>query len=139
MNTMEQAEDNVKTFSPLEPITDAEQKVLDKAAAGMLNILPCTGCRYCCEGCPQQLDIPSLLQIYNDCRFEPSLTSSMALEALPEDKRPGACLGCGACAQACPQGIDIPGAMKDLDRISGTLPKWSEISRSRVAADKKKG
>lgn len=55
--------------------------------------VPCTGCRYCCDNCPQGLDIPSLLAAYNDYRDEAAASgnSDMAiwrllrLKALPEE------------------------------------------------------
>ena len=62
---------------------------------------------------------------------------TMAMEALPEDKRPSACLGCGACAQVCPQKIDIPGALRDFSEALATQPSWAEICRQRDEAQRK--
>ena len=97
----------------------------------MKNSVPCTACRYCCAGCPAELDIPQLLAEYNDLRLQFSFTPMMRLENLPDDKKPHACLGCGACAQICPQGIDIPGALADLAALYDQYPKWSEICEQR--------
>ena len=99
--------------------------------------MPCTACRYCCDGCPQGLDIPKLLSAYNDFRFAVNFNVTMAMEALPEDKRPSACLGCGACAQVCPQKIDIPGALKDFSEALAKQPSWDEICRQRDEAQRK--
>ena len=113
----------------------AERGVLLDIAEGMKDSVPCTACRYCCAGCPMELDIPGLLAEYNDLRVQSSFNPIMRLEALPEEKRPHACLACGACAQVCPQGIDIPGALADLAAIYDRSPKWSEICerRNRIA------
>ena len=35
--------------------------------------LPCTGCRYCCDGCPLGLNIPYILTNYNEYRMAGSL------------------------------------------------------------------
>ena len=87
--------------------------------------VPCTGCRYCCDNCPQGLDIPSLLSAYNDYRDEAVALgdSDMAawrlfrLKALPEEKMPAACISCGNCTAHCPQALDIPLYMKEMANL----------------------
>ena len=127
MSDMPQMMDNVATFEGGTPLSDAEVKVLEDIAASMTDMVPCTACRYCCDGCPAGLDIPALVSSYNDLKLEFNFTPVMYLESLPEDKLPSACLGCGACKRICPQGIDIPQIMSDLSDIYGKSPKWSEI------------
>ncbi len=134
MSSMAQLEENVRTFSEGAPLTDAESALLLEIAEGLKDALPCTGCRYCCDGCPRQLDIPRLLNCYNDVHFDPSMTVSMQLDSLPPDKQPDACIRCGACVKACPQKIDIPKALKELAEIRPTLPSWAAICRQREAA-----
>ena len=134
MSDLSQMEDNVKTFCEPKPLSEGETALLLDIAEGMKDSIPCTACRYCCDGCPMGLDIPGLIRVYNELRFAPVVNSAMRVEFLPEDKKPTACIGCGKCARICPQKIDIPGAMKDLsDRIS-KLPSWAEICRQREAA-----
>lgn len=131
MSSLEQMKDNVAAFSGGAPQNAAEAALLMALAEEMKDALPCTRCRYCCDGCPMQLDIPMLIHAYNDVRFARSMTVSMQFDALPEDKKPSACLGCGACAAVCPQGIDIPGALADLaDRLSKQT-SWAELCRQR--------
>ncbi|MBQ9660907.1 MAG: aldo/keto reductase [Bacteroidales bacterium] len=131
MTQMDQVVDNVRTFSRPDPLSAEERQVLDEAAEGMKNSVPCTGCRYCCAGCPAELDIPGLLAEYNDLRTMFSHTPMMRLEQLPDDKKPHACLGCGACMQICPQGIRIPDALADLAALYDKYPKWSDICEER--------
>ena len=131
MSTMEQMADNVATFAQPDLLSDDERAVLEDIAEGMKNSVPCTACRYCCTGCPMELDIPDLLAEYNDLRVQFSHTPMMRLENLPDDKKPHACLGCGACAQICPQGIDIPGVLADLAALYDKYPKWSEVCEER--------
>ena len=78
------------------------------------------------------LDIPALLAVYNDMRFQHAALVNMYIEALPEDKRPSACIGCGACAAICPQSIDIPAALADLAAHVSSTKSWAEISRERA-------
>ena len=131
MSNMAQMVENVETFQQEKPLTEAERATLLEIAEGMKTSVPCTACRYCCDGCPQGLDIPVLISAYNEIRFSPSLNVPMLLDALPEDKRPAACIACGKCAKVCPQSIDIPGAMKGLVEECAKLPSWADISRQR--------
>lgn len=137
MSNFQQMEDNVKTFSGGEPLSDEEWNLLLDIAEGMKNSIPCTGCRYCVDGCPQGLDIPALIRVYNEMRFSPNINSAIRVEFLPEDKKPTACLSCGACTQICPQHIDVPAAMKSLADHIAKLPSWAEVSRQREEIAKK--
>ena len=138
MSSMEQMQVNVATFEREQLLSAPEQELLGSVAEGLKHSVPCTACRYCCAGCPTELDIPLLLSDYNDLRVQFSHTPMMRLEALPDDKKPHACLGCGACAQICPQGIDIPGALSELAALYDKYPKWSAIceARNRIAEGK---
>lgn len=137
MSNMEQMKDNVKTFSEHKPLSEKEIAALLDIAEGMKDSIPCTACRYCCDGCPMGLDIPMLLATYNEIRFSPAVNVSMRIEFMDEEKKPSACIGCGKCSQICPQNIDIPGAMKDFSEKLSKLPSWAEICRQREAAAKK--
>ena len=129
MNSFDQLEDNLATFSEADPLNAEELAALDEVARSMLNMIPCTGCRYCTRVCPMELDIPGFMFRYNDALFQPDLRQSMNFEQLPDDKKPTACLACGACKEACPQGIDIPTALADFARITSVLPKWTDLRK----------
>ena len=137
MSDMAQMQDNVRTFSQPRPLTQEEEATLLAIAEGLKVGVPCTACRYCCDGCPQGLDIPALLAIYNDLKFLPTFTVGMRVESLPEDKRPSACIGCGKCARVCPQHIDIPGTMTHFQELLQSIPSWQEICRQREEAARK--
>ena len=136
MSSMEQMVDNVKTFSEDKPLTAEETALLLDIAEGMKDSIPCTACRYCCDGCPAGLDIPGLISTYNELRFSPAVNVAMRIEFMPEDKKPTACIGCGQCTRMCPQNIDVPGALKDFAEKLSKLPSWAEICRQREAAAK---
>ncbi|MBQ1482930.1 MAG: aldo/keto reductase [Erysipelotrichaceae bacterium] len=131
MNEVFQVEDNLKSFESRKPLSEEERKVLFEIADSMKNGVPCTACRYCCKGCPMELDIPMLLDCYNNMKFASSLNMSMRLDGLAEDKKPSACIGCGQCTHACPQGIDVPSVLRELDDIYTNGPTWAEAARSR--------
>ena len=137
MSDFEQMVDNVRTFSGGDPQTEEESALLADIAEGLKDALPCTRCRYCCEGCPMQLDIPMLIHAWNDLKFSGSMTVPMQMDALPEDKKPSACIGCGACAAICPQKIDIPAALSEFSERLANTTSWAELCRQREEAARK--
>ncbi len=117
MSNMEQLAENIRIFETDEPLNETEMETLLAAADQMLaqKTLPCTGCRYCTEYCPQQLDIPYLIKLYNEHSFTGGgFLAPMALEALEKDKWPSACLHCQSCEAVCPQQLKISDAMADF-------------------------
>ena len=118
MSNAEQMKANIETFETDKPLTDTEMKNLLAIADGMLNgTLPCTACHYCTSHCPKGLDIPMLLNLYNEHSFTGGgFIAPMALSAVPQDKWPSACIGCRSCEKVCPQQIKISEAMADFTR-----------------------
>ena len=117
MSDMAQLQANIRTFEEDKLLDGAEMQALLEIADGMVGkiALPCTGCHYCVSHCPQGLDIPGLLALYNEhCFTEGGFIAPMAMMAIPEDKRPSACLGCRSCEAVCPQQIKISEAMADF-------------------------
>ena len=131
MTYMEHLEDNIKTYSPLKPLTDNELDFLEETAEIMQNypVVPCTECRYCMP-CPYGIEIPAIFLHYNKCVNEGMVATDSMSEnykknrraylvsydrAIPSISQADHCIGCGKCATECPQSIDIP---KELFRIS---------------------
>ena len=114
MSDMKQLMENTATFAEEKPLTEEEMKVLMEVTDSMLDLLPCTACRYCTSHCPKKLDIPTLLSLYNESRFNMTIITQMAVGAMPKDQRPDACIGCKSCEAVCPQMLKISEAMKDF-------------------------
>ena len=133
MSNEQQLIDNIATFEEARPLSQAETALILEVAEELKGSVPCTACRYCCDGCPMGLDIPFLLSVYNDLRYAPVLNTTLRIEALPESKKPDVCIGCGKCAQICPQKIDIPGALADFSDRLEKMPKWVDVCRERAA------
>ena len=117
MSNMKQMQENIRTFEEDKPLNDEELKAIYSIADGMVKkiVLPCTACHYCTSHCPQGLDIPGLLALYNEhCFTQGGFIAPMALQAVPADKQPSACVGCRSCEAVCPQGIKISEAMVDF-------------------------
>ncbi len=116
MSNAEQLKENIATFAVSKPLNETEMETLLAVADGMLNdTLPCTACRYCVSHCPNGLDIPTLLELYNEHNFTGGgFIAPMALMAIPVEKHPSACVGCRSCEQVCPQQIKISEAMANF-------------------------
>lgn len=122
MSNMEQMQENIRTYETEQPLDESEMQTLLGIADEMVGkiALPCTACHYCVSHCPQGLDIPNLLALYNEhCFTDGGFIAPMALSAVPEDKRPNSCIGCRSCEAVCPQQIRISEAMADFARKLG--------------------
>lgn len=121
MSDLEQLKENIATFEAVQPLSGEDTAALMEIAAGMtaLNTVPCTACRYCTAHCPQKLDIPWLLALYNEHSYSGGgFIAPMALSSLSDGKKPSACIGCRSCEQVCPQNIKIS---ETLAAFSGML------------------
>ena len=117
MSNEEQLLDNIHTFETDKPLNDQEMTAILGIAEQMLkqSNLPCTACHYCVSHCPKGLDIPELLELYNEHTFTGGgFLAPMALQAVPEEKQPSACVGCRSCEAVCPQQIKISEALADF-------------------------
>jgi predicted aldo/keto reductase-like oxidoreductase len=123
MTTMEQVVENVKLFSEPDPTTEEEKALLQQVVDTMVDLVPCTACRYCCDVCPQGLDIPKLISMYNEAGFENPFILHFTLDAMKEAELPSACLACGDCKELCPQDIDIPDIMERFAETIANMPK----------------
>ena len=123
MSNMAQLQENIATFSENKPLNGAEFSGILAVADDMLkSLLPCTSCRYCTEYCPQELDIPRLLKLYNEHAFTGGRAIvSTTLQKMPADKQPSACIGCRSCEAVCPQKIGISHAMADFAKRAKAL------------------
>lgn len=134
MTYQEHLEDNIRTYSPLEPLTEEEQRWLDGETATLLESYPtihCTSCKYCMP-CPYGLNIPSIFQYYNKCVNKGNVPESQQAanyeqarkaflvgydRAVPKLRQADHCIGCRQCVSHCPQQLDIPKLLKRVDEF----------------------
>ncbi|MBJ2186304.1 aldo/keto reductase [Paramuribaculum intestinale] len=139
MTYREHLRDNLRTYSPLQPLTDDELAFLDMAARIILSYptVGCTDCKYCMP-CPYGIDIPSIFRHYNRCVNEgevPSRSVDPDYErarkaflvgydrSVPRLRQAERCIGCGECVPHCPQGIKIPDQLARIDAIVEKLKR----------------
>lgn len=119
MSSMDQVRDNLKTYEHENPLNNDQLVILEKATEmlkGAVNV-PCTECAYCTEDCPQGLDIPNLINIYNNYTLFPNIAIRQAMGRLSADQHPNNCISCGVCVDHCPQAIDIPEVLEKFDGV----------------------
>ena len=118
MGNLEQLSQNTATFSEEKPLNDSEMQTLVGIADKMMsakNTLPCTACRYCTSHCPIKLDIPKIIQQYNEFTYSGGERyPAAALRSLGENKQPSDCIGCRSCEAVCPQNIKISEMMRSF-------------------------
>ena len=115
MSDYAQMQANLETFETEQPLNPAEVEALYEMARSMTGGVPCTACRYCTTHCPQELDIPRLLNLYNEHVFTGGgFLAPMNLSTIPADKQPSSCIGCRSCEAVCPQNIKISEALADF-------------------------
>ena len=116
-SNLEQMSQNIAICEQDRPLEGKEVENLLALGRSMVDAkaAPCTACKYCLSHCPKGIDIPRMIELYNEHVFTGGgFIAPMALAAVPQDRQPSSCIGCGKCAEVCPQSIDIPGIMKDF-------------------------
>ena len=131
MTYMDHLKDNIRTYSPLVPLTEEEKTFLEEIARLRSEYpeIPCTQCQYCMP-CPYGLDIPTIFSHYNKCVNEGLINDDkedseykrdrraylISYErALPKLRQADRCISCGICVAKCPQHISIPGEIRKID------------------------
>ncbi len=140
MTYMEHLEDNIRTYSPLEPLTEEELEWLHGETASLIKSYPtidCNDCKYCMP-CPYGLDIPGILLHYNKCVNTGNVPESQQAKnyqqarraflvgydrSVPRLRQADHCTQCRVCVPHCPQKLDIP---RDLQRVDEFVEKLKQ-------------
>ena len=108
MSNMEQMRDNLSFMRDFRPLDEREKAAVGRVRAILSggNLIPCTGCRYCVDGCPKHIAIPELFAAMNDRQMHPDGNADYAAHTAP-GRRASDCVKCGKCERACPQHLPI--------------------------------
>ena len=122
MSSLSQMEDNLSYMEDFQPLTQEEQQLCFQAAE-IINsqiAIPCTGCSYCTEGCPQRIAIPQYFSLYNEDMREVAtkgwtINFSNYNTLANSFGRAKDCIACGQCESVCPQHLPI---IENLKKVS---------------------
>ena len=128
MSNVAQMEDNLSYMENFQPLTEEEKAVCHKVA-DIINAqiaIPCTGCSYCTEGCPQHIAIPQYFSLYNEDMRERleekgwtvNFTNYEILNA--KFGKAGDCIACGQCEGVCPQHLPV---IENLKKVAAHYEK----------------
>ena len=140
---MEHLQENIRTYSPLEPLNSAEYELLEKVTDILINndYVQCTECQYCMP-CKYGIDIPGIFGHYNrivsaDKRLNSSKDENYKKarkaflvgydRSVPKLRQANHCTGCNLCVPHCPQKIDISGEMRRIDLYAEQLKQKMEF------------
>lgn len=137
MTYREHLDDNLRTYSPLKPLTDDEIQFLYDTADLMVQYptVACNDCKYCMP-CPYGIDIPAIFVHYNKCVNQGNVKEGSQSpgyaearraflvgydRSVPKLRQASRCIGCGQCTPHCPQNIRIPRELHRIDRYVESL------------------
>ena len=126
MSTLEQMQDNISYMQDFKPLNETELTAIAKVQEifHSMHLIPCTACRYCTDGCPQQIPIPDYFATLNAKKVTPgwNAASYYNVHALHGSKASD-CVKCGACEEVCPQHLPI---RELLEQVAAEFEKPKE-------------
>lgn len=123
MSNMEQMQDNLSYMKDFQPLTKEEFAAIDKVCAIFkgLDVIPCTACRYCTDGCPKKISIPDLFSCMNGKELYKDWNSDWYYMVHTQNAgKASDCIKCGKCEKACPQHLPI---RELLEKVAETFEK----------------
>lgn len=118
MSDMEQMLDNTSFMADFQPLNEKEMAAIQKVREifRAKDMIPCTACRYCIDGCPQHISIPDLFAVMNTKQIHKNWDADRCYSEVhtATGRRASDCLECGKCEQVCPQHLPIRKLLKDV-------------------------
>ena len=126
MSTPEQLQQNMGYAAKAKPgmLSAEEQQVIAcaKAALDARAAIPCTGCNYCVDLCPNKIAIPYNFRAYNMGVLYDDMELAKDFyrnEVTSYGRRADSCISCGSCEEICPQHIKISELLPKVDELLG--------------------
>ncbi len=114
VTTLEQMQENVAFMKDLRPLSEQAHAALDTVREQIraLHLIECTGCRYCTDGCPMEINIPGVFRSLNEQTKFPGRKSDLYGWVTRKGGKASDCIECGACEEICPQHLPIRDLLK---------------------------
>ena len=119
MSSLEQLKDNTSYMRDFKPLSAEEQKLVVEITQ-ILNRtvrVPCTGCRYCLEECPMNINIPDYFGLLNLHAVTGNKTNMYYQRFSMNHGKASECLKCGLCENICPQHIEIRNLLEEFKAL----------------------
>ena len=118
MSNMAQMQDNISFMQDFKPLSDAEMAAVKRVQEifKSKNLIPCTACRYCTDGCPKHIAIPDLFAVMNTKQLYHDWNADYYYSVVhtAPGRRASDCLKCGKCEKVCPQHLPIRKLLEDV-------------------------
>ena len=117
MSNLEQMDDNISFMREFKPLDEREWEAVTKVQEALAreDVIPCTACRYCTDGCPKKISIPDLFSCMNQKRRYKDWNSEVYYENYTAGVgKASDCIACGKCEKACPQHLEIRKLLKQV-------------------------
>ena len=118
MSNMAQMTDNISYMKDFKPLSEREMQAVDNVCAVFkgMNLIACTACRYCTDGCPKKISIPDLFACLNTKNIYHDWNADYYYNEVHTKNggKASECIACGKCEKACPQHLPIRNLLKDV-------------------------
>ncbi len=116
MSSMDQLKDNIDFMQEFHPLTAEERKLAEEITEIMNRTIrvACTGCRYCMEECPKQINIPDYFGLLNLHAVTGKVSNMYYQRFSMNHGKASECLSCGRCERICPQHLSIREYLKEF-------------------------
>jgi predicted aldo/keto reductase-like oxidoreductase len=120
MSNFDQMQDNLSYMKDFRPLNTAEQAAVRQVRDifQSKNLIPCTACRYCTDGCPMKISIPDLFSCMNAKMAFHDWNANYYYNVVhtARNGKASACIKCGKCEAICPQHLPIRALLEDVAR-----------------------
>ena len=117
MSNLEQMQDNLSYMKDFVPLSEKEMDAIRgvRKVFASMQLIPCTACRYCTDGCPKKISIPDLFACMNAKKIYHDWNASFYYGLHTKNGgKASDCIGCGRCEKSCPQHLPIRKLLKDV-------------------------